>query len=72
MKPSARSSVHSQARPVRITDELFSNDGGIDVIFFQTVDGIAPTISQAEINRVIRSIRRISAQAEASNETGLK
>jgi len=58
-----------QARPLRITDELYSNDGGIYVIFFQKVDGTAPTISQPEINRVIRSIRKVPAQAVTSTET---
>jgi hypothetical protein len=45
-------------RPFRITDELYSNDGGIDLIFMLKLDGTAPSISQAEINRVIRSIRK--------------
>lgn len=38
-----------EARPLRITDELYSNDGGIYVKFLQKVDGTAPTISQPEI-----------------------
>jgi hypothetical protein len=45
-----------QMRPSRITVELFSNDGGIDVIFMQKAG--APTISQAEVNRVIQSIHK--------------
>lgn len=47
-----------QARPSRITVELFSNEGGIDVIFMQKPGG--PAISQAEINRVIHSIHKAS------------
>lgn len=55
-----------QSRPFKITDELYSNDGGIDVVFFQKVDGRTPTISQAQINRVIQSIRKVPLQALAS------
>jgi hypothetical protein len=49
-----------QMRPSRITVELFSNDGGIHVIFMQKAG--APAISQAEINRVIQSIRKTPLQ----------
>ena len=49
-----------QARPSRITVELFSNDGGIDVIFMQKAGG--PRVSQAEINRVVQSVHRTSLQ----------
>lgn len=61
-----------EARPLRITDELYSNDGGVYVIFFQKVDGTAPTISQPEINRVIRSIRKVPVQAVTSNGNARK
>jgi hypothetical protein len=54
-------------RPFRITDELYSNEGGIDLVFLQKVDGSAPTISQSEINRVIQSIRKVPLQSMASN-----
>ncbi|HKF50887.1 MAG TPA: hypothetical protein VKB26_01125 [Candidatus Acidoferrales bacterium] len=47
-------------RPRKLTVELYSKDGGIDVIFFQKIDGSAHAISQPEINRVIQSIRKIS------------
>lgn len=56
-----------QGRPSRITDELYSSDGGIDLIFFQKGAGSAPSISQAEINRVIQSVHKVPAQAAASN-----
>ena len=49
-----------KTQPFSVTDELYSSDGGIDLIFFQKVDGTAPTISQSEINRVIESIRKVS------------
>jgi hypothetical protein len=58
-----------QTRPFRVTDELFSDDGGIDLIFIQKTDGSAPTISQPEINRVIRSIRKLPVQVVKSNGT---
>jgi hypothetical protein len=49
-----------QTRPSRITVELFSNDGGVDVIFMQKAGN--PQISQAEINRVVQSIHRAPLQ----------
>jgi len=52
-----------QSRPQRITVELYSDDGGIDLIFAQTIDGSAPMISQPEINRVIQSIHKIPVRA---------
>jgi hypothetical protein len=51
---------------------LYSNDGGIDLIFFQKVGGSAPGISQAEINRIIQSIRKVPLRAVAPNANGHK
>jgi hypothetical protein len=59
-----------QVRPARITDELYNEEGGVDVMFLQKTDGSAPTVSQAEINRVIQSIRKVQAAAVASNGSG--
>jgi hypothetical protein len=59
-----------QSRPFKITAELYSNDGGIDLIFFQKAGGSAPNISQAEINRIIQSIHKVPARAVASNANG--
>jgi hypothetical protein len=56
-----------QSRPYKITAELYSSDGGIDLIFFQKVGGSAASISQAEINRIIQSIHKTSASVVASN-----
>jgi hypothetical protein len=56
-----------QNRPFKITDELYSNDGGVDVMFLQKVGGSAPSISKAEINRVIQSIHKVPVQTVASN-----
>jgi hypothetical protein len=52
-----------QTHPPRITEELYSNEGGIDLMFLQKMDGRAPTISQGEINRVIRSIRKVETHS---------
>ncbi len=48
-----------KGRPFKVIDDLYSGDGGIEMMFFQKVGGSAPDISQAEINRVIQSIHRI-------------
>ncbi len=55
-----------QSRPYRIEDQLFGNDGGIELIFYQKVGGSETSISQAEINRVIQSIHRVPTQVLAS------
>jgi hypothetical protein len=59
-----------QSRPLRISDELFSNERGIELIFFQKVDGSAPTVSQPEINRILCSIRKVPTQVAASSMSG--
>ena len=56
-----------QNRPPRITVELYSNDGGVGVMFLQKAGGSAPSISQPEISRVIQSIQKVSTQTVASN-----
>jgi hypothetical protein len=56
-----------EGRPFRITDELYSDDGGIDLMFLQKLDGSAPTITQPEINRVIQSIHRISSSTVSTS-----
>jgi hypothetical protein len=61
-----------ESRPFKITDELYSADGGIDIMFLQKVDGSVPAISQSEINRVIQSIHPVPAQAVSSNGSGRK
>jgi hypothetical protein len=45
-------------RPLRVTDELYSDDGGVDFIFFRKA-GANRTISQSEINRVLASLRKV-------------
>jgi len=56
-----------QSRPLKIADYLYSNDGGVNVMFFQKAGGSAPSISQAEINRVIQSIHKAPTQTVTSN-----
>lgn len=56
-----------QNRPFRITAELFSDSGGVELVFFQKGGGDAPNISQSEINRVVQSIHKVPTQAVASN-----
>lgn len=53
-----------QMRPSRITVELFSNDGGLDLIFMQKAG--APAVSQSEINRVIQSIHKTPLQTASA------
>lgn len=47
------------ARPVGIVVTLFSQDGGIEFVFSQKNYGNPAGVSQAEINRVIQSVRRV-------------
>lgn len=54
-----------QSHPSRITVELFSNEGGIDVMFMPK-DG-APAISQPEVNRVIQSIHKVAVTQKEQN-----
>jgi hypothetical protein len=54
-----------RARPPRIIDDLYSNDGGIELMFCQKTDGTAPTVSQPEINRIIQSIRKLPVESAA-------
>lgn len=46
------------ARPSRVSDELYADDGGVNLIFFQ--HNSAPAISQPQINRILESIKRTS------------
>jgi hypothetical protein len=56
-----------QSQPFRITDELFGDDSGIDLMFIRKVGGTAPAITQPEINRILQSIRKAPAGPVASN-----
>jgi hypothetical protein len=55
-----------QSRSSPIRDDLYRDDGGIEFMFFQG-SGSSPSVSQAEINRILQSVRRISSPSVASN-----
>lgn len=45
--------------PPKVRDDLFADEGGIEFIFFVKERGSVPTISQAEINRVLQNVRKV-------------
>lgn len=47
-----------QSQPFKIVDDLYSSEGGIELMFGLKPAGSGPGISQAEINRVIQSIHK--------------
>ena len=55
-----------QNRPFKIVDDLFAEDGKLEIMFLQKVDGSASSITQPEINRVLQSVRKIPANNSAS------
>jgi hypothetical protein len=48
-----------QTRPNSLNVEIFADDGGLSFAFAQKGQGLSPAITQAEINRVIQTVRRI-------------
>jgi hypothetical protein len=48
-----------QVRPKALDVEIFADDGGLEFVFEQRGEGPAPTITQAEINRVIQTVRKL-------------
>jgi hypothetical protein len=55
-----------QMRPKSLNVEIFADDGGLYFVFAQRSEGPAPAITQAEINRVIQSARKISGPASGA------
>lgn len=55
-----------QKRPNRIVVDLLADDGGIEFIVSQKTDGTAPIVTQAEINRMIQSVRRCSGDSSCA------
>jgi hypothetical protein len=51
-----------QSCPKSLDVEIFSSDGGLAFLFVQRKDGPVPLITQAEINRVIQTIRMVRDQ----------
>jgi hypothetical protein len=56
-----------QSRPKSLSVEMFSDDVGLSFIFAQREDGIAPAITQAEINRVLRTARKVSEEGQSAD-----
>ncbi len=56
-----------QGPPKRLSVELFSEDGHLDLIFDQKKDGPA-VISQADINRVVQTIHKLPVDVAVRNE----
>jgi len=52
-----------KGKPFKITDELYNDAGGIDIIFLQNQKVQGPAISQAEINRVLQSLHKVADPA---------
>ena len=48
-----------QACPKSLNVEIFADDGGLYFVFAQKSEGHAPAITQAEINRVVQTVRKI-------------
>lgn len=49
-----------QARPDRVTISLFADDRGVWFQFFLKYHGAAPKVSQADINRIVRTIHKVA------------
>ncbi len=48
-----------QMRPKSLDVEIFADDGGLSFAFAQKGQGFSPAITQAEINRIIQTVRKI-------------
>lgn len=55
-----------QMRPKSLNVEIFADDGGLYFVFAQRSEEPAPAITQAEINRVIQSARKISGPSSGA------
>jgi len=53
-------------RPPKIRVDLFADDGGISFTISHKTDGTAPIVTQAEINRMIQSVRRCSPDSSCA------
>lgn len=60
-----------QSPPKHLSVELFKSDGHVDILFGQKLNG-STTISQADVNRVVRSIHRVPAQEMGSDPSSHK
>lgn len=55
-----------QSSPHGFDVELFSDDGSLDFIFDQNANG-PTTITQADVNRIYRTLRKVPADSAAQN-----
>lgn len=55
-----------QMRPKSLNVEIFADDGGLYFVFAQRSEEPAPSITQAEINRIIQSARKISGPSSGA------
>jgi hypothetical protein len=55
-----------QTPPKHLSVELFKSDGHADILFGQKLNGPA-TISQADVNRVVQSVRKLPADETGSD-----
>jgi len=56
-----------QTRPTEIVDELYAPDASIEIHFSERGPGLAPALTQPEINRVLQSIHKVSATGPTPN-----
>jgi hypothetical protein len=49
-----------QARPDRVLLNLFAEDRGLEFQFFLKYHGASPQVSQADINRIVRTIHEVA------------
>ncbi len=56
-----------QSRPKSLSVEMFSDDVGLSFVFAQREDGVAPAITQAEINRVLRTARKVPEEGQSAD-----
>jgi hypothetical protein len=60
-----------QRPPKHVSVELFKNDGHVDILFGQKLNG-PTTISQADVNRVVQSVHKVPVQETASDANSYK
>jgi hypothetical protein len=54
-----------QRRPKAIEVKIFANDGGLAFVFTQRDNGTTRAITQAEVNRVIQTVRKVKQPSRA-------
>lgn len=54
-----------RTRPFTVVDDLYAPDGMLELRFFQRGPGLAPVLTQPEINRVLQSIHKVPTPSPA-------